>query len=109
MILALGCTSPVTSADGYLFGATTAREAGNTRVVVAPTPNLAPFDMYMVRIDGDSIFQPFGMTAGGGGPVVAWLDHGNTFGSGNGDWLDGGRYSEDGYTFIGMRLPVTVM
>lgn len=104
----INVTSPVTSADGYLFGATIATEVGNTRVVVAPTPNFEPLNVYMARIDGDSVFQPFRVTEGGGGPVVAWQDHGNTFGSGNGDWLDVGRYTEDGYTFKAMRASGTV-
>ena len=89
---------------GYPFGATLANEVGSAQVVVASTPNFVAFDVYTGRIDGDSVFQPFRVTEGGGGPVVLWLDHGTSFGSGNGDWLDVGRYDEDGYTFKAGRL-----
>jgi hypothetical protein len=87
----------------YSTGITLSNEIGRTQVTVTPIPSLQSSYFYTGRIDGDSVFRPFAPTEGGGGPVVLWLDHGTTFGSGNGDWLEVGPPDDGGYTFKFLR------
>lgn len=96
----LGLTSrrPQQTGDAYDGGSTLLIAIGSAPLSILSRADFATKYWFTGRIDGDSIFHPYQITEGGGGPVVIWGSHGEPL-TGGGDWLDVGPPTTSGFTF----------
>ncbi len=89
---------PAIATDLHAGGTTIENELASASLVVAQRAEIPVVNVYSAKVLGDGIYKPFAATEGGGGPVVLWLQHGETL-TGGGEWLEVGSPRENGYAF----------